>query len=89
MGLLYLFMVMIVLNTVSRWKHTYVLLSLTLVMIGVAAVSASLMQVRNYTVICSSVPSLGISECPSRVSGLVSIYVMPLFNFMYYVALKK
>jgi hypothetical protein len=78
---------MIVLNTVSRWKHTHVLSSLTLV-IGVAAVSASYMQVWNYTRICSSFQSLGISECPSRMSGLVLIYVITLFNFMYYVAPK-
>ena len=81
-------MVMIVLNTASRWKRTHVLLSLTLVT-AVAAVSASYMQVRNYTGICSSFPSLGISEFPSRMSGLVLIYVMTLFNFMYYVVSKN
>jgi hypothetical protein len=81
-------MMMIVLNTVRRWKHAHVLSSLTLV-IGVAAVSASYMQVRNYTAICSSFPSSGISECPSRVPGLVFTYVMTLFSFMYYVASKN
>jgi len=79
---------MIVLNTVSRWKHTHVLSSLTLV-IGVAAVGASYMQVRNYIGICPSFPSLEISECSSRMSGLVLIYVMTLFNFMCYVASKN
>jgi hypothetical protein len=81
-------MMMIVLNTVSRWKHTHVLSYLTLVT-GVAAVSARYMQVLNYTGICSSFPSFGISECPSRVSSVVLIYVMTLFNFMYCVASKN
>jgi len=81
-------MMMITLNTVSRWKHTHVLSSLTLVIV-VAAVSASYMQVRNYTRICSFFPSLGISECPVRMSGLVLIYVMTIFNFIYYVASKN
>ena len=69
---------MIVLNTVTRWKHTHVLSSLTLVS-GVAAVSASYMQVWNYTRICSSFQSLGISECPIRVSGLVLIYAFQFY----------
>jgi hypothetical protein len=56
-------MMVIVLNTAGRWKHTHVLSSLTLV-IGVAAVSASYVQVRNYTGICCSFPSLGISDAP-------------------------
>jgi hypothetical protein len=81
-------MMMIVLNTASHWKHTHVLSSLNLV-IGVAAVRASYMQVRNYAGICSSFPSLGISQFPSRMSGLVLIYVMTLFNFMCYVASKN
>jgi hypothetical protein len=79
---------MIVLSAVSRWKNTHVLSSLTVV-IGVAAVSASYVQVRNYTGVRSSFPSLGISECPSRMSGLVLIYVMMLLNFLYYVAPKN
>jgi len=88
MMMMMMMIMMIVLNTASRWKHTHILSSLKLV-IGVVAVGARYMQVRNYTGICPSFPSLGISEFPIRVSGLVLIYVMTLFNFMYYVASKN